>query len=228
MSAQMQTQAKPQSKLELAETKLLKIKENTKLMLESKKAAQLKMEELKQQIAEQSKAMKEEIKQADQQLLANKTALKSVQANIKRIKQSGESAPVKVSKRAMAKDFVARVVVRVAGQRVATRLSLKPRPKSKLELATAKLSKIKVNTKLMLDNKKNAALKMDELKHEIACQSKATREEIKKADQKLKANQTALKSVQATIKKLKEAAAAMIKEEAVASFSSFYSQAMKA
>ena len=53
------TQARPQTKLELAEAKILKIKDNTKLILEGKKSAQLKMEELKLKIVEESKAMKE-------------------------------------------------------------------------------------------------------------------------------------------------------------------------
>ena len=69
------TQARPQTKLELAEAKLLKIKDNTKLMLEGKKSAQLRMEELKLKIVEESKAMKEEIRKADHQLNSNKTAL---------------------------------------------------------------------------------------------------------------------------------------------------------
>ena len=84
------TQARPQTKLELAEAKLLKIKDNTKLMLEGKKSAQLRMEELKLKIVEESKAMKEEIRKADHQLNSNKTALKSVQANIKKIKQEAD------------------------------------------------------------------------------------------------------------------------------------------
>ena len=81
------TQARPQTKIELAEAKLLKIKDNTKLMLEGKKSAQLKMEELKLKIVEESKAMKEKIRKADDQLNSNKTALKSVQANIKKSNQ---------------------------------------------------------------------------------------------------------------------------------------------
>ena len=53
------SQLKPGSnKLELAEAKLLKIKDNTKFMLEGKKSAQLKMKELKLKIVEESKAMK--------------------------------------------------------------------------------------------------------------------------------------------------------------------------
>ena len=102
------------------------------------------------------------------------------------------------------------------------------KPQSKLELAEVKLSKIKENTKLMLENKKRAQLEMEELKLRITRESKEAREEIRKADQKLKANQAAIKAVQATIRQLKDSAAAMIKEESVASFSSFYAEAMKA
>ena len=228
MSAQMQTQAKPQSKLELAETKLLKIKENTKLMLESKKAAQLKMDELKQQIAEQSKVMKESVRKADQQLLANKTALKSVQANIKQIKQEEDMAPARRSKRAMVRQFLSRIGQRFMGRRGSSQQSISVKHHSRLELAKAKLLKIKANTKLMLENKKRAQLEMEELKLRITRESKEAREEIRKADQKLKANQAAIKAVQATIKQLRDSAAAMIKEESVASFSSFYAEAMKA
>ena len=91
----------------------------------------------------------------------------------------------------------------------------------------AKLSKIKDNTKLMLQNKSNAQHKMEALKLQIAEESKATKEEIRKADQRLKANKVALKSVQASIKQIKESAAAAIKEESVVSFSQFYAEAMK-
>ena len=101
------TSAKPQTKLELEEVKLSKIKDNTKLMLEKKKNAQLKMEELKQQIAEQSKAMKEEIRKADQKLKTNQTALKAVQAKIKKIKQDGDSGLTKDSGAAMGMSFLA-------------------------------------------------------------------------------------------------------------------------
>ena len=101
------TSAKPQTKLELEEVKLSKIKDNTKLMLEKKKNAQLKMEELKQQIAEQSKAMKEEIRKADQKLKTNQTALKAVQAKIKKIKQEGDSGLTKDSGAAMGMSFLA-------------------------------------------------------------------------------------------------------------------------
>ena len=78
----------------LAEAKLLKIKDNTKLMLEGKKSAQL-VEELKLKIVEESKAMKEEIRKADHQFNSNKTALKSVQANIKKIKQEADVVPTR-------------------------------------------------------------------------------------------------------------------------------------
>ena len=76
-------------------------------MLEKKKNAQLKMEELKQQIAEQSKAMKEEIRKADQKLKTNQTALKAVQAKIKKIKQEGDSGLTKDSGAAMGMSFLA-------------------------------------------------------------------------------------------------------------------------
>jgi len=79
----------------------------------------------------------------------------------------------------------------------------------------------------MLQNKSNAQRKMEALKLQIAEESKATKEEIRKADQRLKANKVALKSVQASIKQIKESAAAAIKEESVVSFSQFYAEAMK-
>ena len=145
-SAQRPTQVKPQSKLELAEMKLSKIKENTKRMLESKKAAQLKMDELKQQIAEQSKVMKESVRKADQQLLANKTALKSVQANIKQIKQEEGVAPARRSKRAMVRQFLSRIGQRFMGRRGSSQQSISAKHNSRLELAKAKLLKIKANT----------------------------------------------------------------------------------
>ena len=221
------TQARPQTKLELAEAKLLKIKDNTKLMLEGKKSAQLKMEELKLKIVEESKAMKEKSRKADHQLISNKTALKSVQANIKKIKQEADFVPTRGSKRALIRRLANKVSRRLINREIVDEAPIQARQPRKLVLAKAKLSKIKVNTKLMLQNKSNAQRKMEALKQQIAEESKAMKEEIRKADQRLKANKVALKSVQASIKQIKESAAAAIKEESVVSFSQFYAEAMK-
>ena len=221
------TQARPQTKLELAEAKLLKIKDNTKLMLEGKKSAQLKMEELKLKIVEESKAMNEKIRKADHQLNSNKTALKSAQANIKKIKQEADFVPTRGSKRALIRRLANKVSRRLINREIVDEAPIQARQPRKLVLAKAKLSKIKENTKLMLQNKSNAQRKMEALKLQIAEQSKATKEEIRKADQRLKANKVALKSVQASIKQIKESAAAAIKEESVVSFSQFYAEAMK-
>ena len=79
----------------------------------------------------------------------------------------------------------------------------------------------------MLQNKSNAQRKMEALKLQITEESKAAKEEIRKADQRLKANKVALKSVQASIKQIKESTATVIKEEPVVSFSQFYAEAMK-
>ena len=79
----------------------------------------------------------------------------------------------------------------------------------------------------MLQNKSNAQRKMEALKLQIAEESKATKEEIRKADQRLKANKVALKSLQVSIKQIKESTAAVIKKESVVSFSQFYAEAMK-
>ena len=98
--------SKPQSKLQLEEIKLAKIKENTKEMLEKKKVAREKMEELKLQIAEQSKAMREEIKQADKKLETNQKAIKAIMAKIKKIKAEGDSALTKDTGAAMAMSFL--------------------------------------------------------------------------------------------------------------------------
>ena len=221
------TQARPQTKLELAEAKLLKIKDNTKLMLEGKKSAQLKMEELKLKIVEESKARKEKIRKADHQLNSNKTALKSVQANIKKIKQEADFVPTRGSKRALIRRLANKVSRRLINREIVDEAPIQARQPRKLVLAKAKLSKIKENTKLMLQNKSNAQRKMEALKLQIAEESKAMKEEIRKADQRLKANKVALKSVQASIKQIKESSAAAIKEESVVSFSQFYAEAMK-
>ena len=79
----------------------------------------------------------------------------------------------------------------------------------------------------MLQNKSNSQRKMEALKQQIAEESKAMKEDIRKADQRLKANKVALKSVQASIKQIKESTATVIKEESVVSFSQFYAEAMK-
>ena len=79
----------------------------------------------------------------------------------------------------------------------------------------------------MLQNKSNVQRKMEALKQQIAEESKAMKEDIRKADQRSKANKVALKSVQASIKKIKESTATVIKEESVVSFSQFYAEVMK-
>lgn len=98
--------SKPQSKLELEEAKLAKIKDNTKQMLDKKKQAREKMEELKLQIAERSKAMKEEIKEADKRLETNQKAIKAIMAKIKKIKAEGDAALTKDTGAAMGMSFL--------------------------------------------------------------------------------------------------------------------------
>ena len=153
--------------------------------------------------------------------------MKSVQANIKKIKQEADFVPTRGSKRALIRRLANKVSRRLINREIVDEAPIQARQQRKLVLAKAKLSKIKDNTKLMLQNKSNAQRKMEALKLQIAEESKATKEEIRKADQRLKANKVALKSVQASIKQIKESAAAAIKEESVVSFSQFYAEAMR-
>ena len=171
--------------------------------------------------------MKEEIRKADHQLNSNKTALKSVQANIKKIKQEADFVPTRGSRRAMIRRLVNKFSRRLINREIVAQSPIQIRQPRKLVLAKAKLSKIKENTKLMLQNKSNVQRKMEALKQQIAEESKAMKEDIRKADQRLKANKVALKSVQASIKQIKESTATVIKEESVVSFSQFYAEAMK-